>query len=354
MAPDPYAPPPVEPKPNAEAQGPGGQSSGAAGGPSRNLVTQSVVPIRTGGLYPRQYRHHLRDQLDTPFVAMSEYDSTTVHYDGSTPIIGTALHYNGRIRRDMWPKLALDRPSRYYEEDPETHKFLGSLMHTLTPNQSRFELDLNRPPDTTIYTKPSLAWGLETWKEPMTQYEREFTLEKWYEFQTMIDAAVEHAVEQFGYAIIFDFHSYNYQRKEYVDWRTDGKPVINLGTRHLSLDARGTEIKDWFFDRLRQHTVLGEECLVEENGVFYGGYLNRRLSHLYQHRCITLSVEYKKVYMDERTGIVDEAILGDLVSQMDETIRELGGYLGVPVHDKPQLHDLIEEDEDDPVPRQVI
>lgn len=304
---------------------------GASFPPSRSTPPPALVPVSTGGLYPRDYRRALTEERK--FLEVSEFDSTTVQYDASTPLIGTALHYHDGIRDDLVPKLGLDKASRYYEEDPETHRFLGPLLHTLTPNQSRFEFDLNRPPDTTVYSKPSLAWGLDVWKDPLNQYEREFSQEKWYEFHTMVDCAVEDSIRRFGYAVVFDFHSYNYQRNEYTDWRTDGKPVINLGTRHLKLDERTRDIKDWFLQDLKRHTVEGEEALIEENGVFYGGYLNRRLAHLFGSRVITFSVEYKKVYMDERTGEVHEPILEDLVSQMDDTIHGLADKLGVPVRD---------------------
>ncbi len=303
--------------------------------PSRNAPPPSRVPVSTGGLYPRDYRRRLRE--GRPFRDVSEFDSTTVIYDASTPLIGTAVHYSSAIREDLQPKLKLSPEERYYEEDPETHRFLGLLQHTVTPNQSRFELDLNRPPDTTLYTKPSLAWGLDTWKENLNQYEKEFSLEKWYEFHTMMDCAVEDSIERFGHAVVFDFHSYNYQRKEYTDWRSDGKPVINLGTRHLMLDDSNRETLEWFSNELKGHTVLGEECLVEENGVFYGGYLNRRLAHLYGSKVLTLSVEYKKVYMDERTGKVIPEILDDLVRQMNDTIRELAARLDAPIRDRPEL-----------------
>jgi N-formylglutamate deformylase len=304
---------------------------GAALPPSRNAPPPAIVPVSTGGLYPRDYRRCLTEERR--FLEVSEFDSTTVAYDGISPIIGTALHYNDAIRNDLIPKLGIEKKFRYYEEDPETHRFLGPMLHTLTPNQSRFEMDLNRPADTTVYTKPSLAWGLDVWNEPLNQYEREFSLEKWYEFQTMIDCAVEDSIRRFGYAIVFDFHSYNYQRKGPTDWRTDTKPVINLGTRHLKLNDRGREIKDWFFNSMKQHTIEGEECLIEENGVFYGGYLNRRLSHMYGDRVIPLSVEYKKVYMNELTGEVYDSVLEDMVSQMDDSIRGLAGMLGVPIRE---------------------
>lgn len=304
--------------------------------PSRTPPPPSRAPVSTGGLYPREYRKRLREG-DGPLQTPSEFDSATICFEEPSPILGTALHYHHGIRDQLRPKFNLDGATRYYEEDPETHRFLGPLLHTVTPNQSRFEMDLNRPPDTTIYSKPSLAWGLKVWKERLSQYEQEFSLEKWYEFHTLMDAAVEHAVETFGYAIVFDFHSYNYQRKGPTDWRSDGKPVINLGTRHLHLDDRGRKIVDGFLDDIRGHTVEGEECLVEENGVFYGGYLNRRLAHLYHEKVITLSVEYKKVYMDERTGKVHEPIMQELVSQMEDAIRALADRLGAPVRNKSAL-----------------
>lgn len=303
--------------------------------PSRRAPPPSKVPVSTGGLYPRDYRRNLRE--GRRFQDVSEFDSTTVVHDGASPFIGTAVHYHDRIRQDLVPKLALDRAAMHYEEDPETHRFLGRFLHTLTPNQSRFELDLNRPPDTTVYAEPSLAWGLDVWKEPLNQYEKEFSQEKWYEFHTMMDCAVEDTIERFGFAVVFDFHSYNYQRHGPTDWRTDGKPVINLGTRHLQLDAQGRRTVDWFLHELQGHTVLGESCLVEENGVFYGGYLNRRLAHLYGSKVITLSVEYKKVYMDEASGAVQEDILGDLITQMDETIGALADRLGAPLRERSAL-----------------
>lgn len=296
--------------------------------PSREGPPPATVPVHTGGLYPRDYRQRLLDD-DGPFSGVSEFDSTTVHYRGDSPIIGTAMHYHHAIRADIKDKMVLSDEARFYEEDPETHRFLGRVMHCLTPNQSRYELDLNRPPDTTLYTEPKLAWGQQVWGEPLNQFEREFSLEKWYEFHTMMDCAVEDAITHHGYAVVLDFHSYNHQRKGPTNWRTDDKPVINLGTRHLDLDDFGRKLKDDFCADIQQHTVLGEEAMIQENGVFYGGYLNRRLSHLFGKRAITLSVEYKKVYMDEASGVVDETILQDLVNQMDESIVAMAERLGV-------------------------
>lgn len=318
----------------------------AGGGPNRTPPAARERPDHveeSTGLFPRNYRERLVHADRGGFCGRSEYDAATVHYTAPSPIIGTAVHAHHAIRPDIAPKLALGAAGRYYEEDPETHRFTGRCLHQVMPNQSRYEFDINRPPDTTVYSKPSLAWGQRVWKEPLSQYEKEFSLEKWYEYHTFLDCAVEDAIGRFGFAVLFDFHSYNYQRTGPTDWRHDEKPVINIGTRHLDLDDRGLAVKDWFVDQVKQHTVLGEACMVQENGVFYGGYVNRRLSHLYGPKVITLSVEYKKVYMNEKEGEIREDVLGDLVAQMDETIGELGAHLGVPVRDRSEVPDLGDE-----------
>lgn len=289
---------------------------------------------------PNVYREHLRDDAG-PLTARSPHDAGTIGLHEPSPIIGVALHHSHRVRDEIQKRMAISATDRLYEEDPETHRFLRLTTHRLTPNQSRYEVDLNRPPHTAIYLSPEMAWGNKLWVERPTDALIERTLERWYEFHTIVDAAVEHAIDTFGRAVVLDLHSYNYQRDGDTDWRTDNKPVINLGTRHLVLDKEGEEIKDWFLDQLKQTTLLGEQCLVEENSVFYGGYLNRRLSRTYGSDCLTLSVEYKKVFMDEHTGDVRNEALLDLLKQFDENIRGLGAKLGAPVLDAPHTPETV-------------
>lgn len=289
---------------------------------------------------PGAYRDHLRNDAE-PLTAQSPHDAGTIDLQQASPIIGIALHHSHRVRDEIQQRMVISPEDRLYEEDPETHRFLRCTSHRLTPNQSRYEVDLNRPPHTAIYLSPEMAWGNKLWNEKPTQDLIERTLERWYEFHTLVDIAVENAIERFGRAIVLDLHSYNYQRNGDTDWRNDGKPVINLGTRHLVLDKEGEDIKDWFLEQLKHTTVQGEACLVEENSVFHGGYLNRRLSRTYGPDCITLSVEYKKVFMDENTGKVDNEILLDLLGQFDETIRALGARLGAPVLEAPHTPETI-------------
>lgn len=277
-----------------------------------------------------QYRVRLADE-SSPFSAVFAQDAARVDVAAPTPMIGTAVHASPRVREELHPHLQASESERYREEDPETQRFCGLLSHTILPRQSRFEVDLNRSPFEAVYETPDMAWGIPTYKGSLPETVLERSLEKWYEYHSAVDAAVEDAIRRFGRAVVFDFHSYNYQRGGPTDWRSDGKPVLNLGTKHLALDEEGRRFVDWFLGELRSTTVDGDEVSVAENGVFYGGYLNRRLTRRFGAQCITLSLEYKKVYMDEIEGVVDEKVLGELLEQMDTTIRRMADRLGAPV-----------------------
>jgi N-formylglutamate amidohydrolase len=290
------------------------------------------------GLRPDEFA----DRLGKPLVGLSSLGSTRFDHREPSMIIGVAPHWSHRIRDEVEPKLLIDDALRLYDEDPYTERFLGPFATVLSPNQSRYEVDVNRPPDLALYTHPDRAWGQWVWGDDLDRFERERSLELWYEFHHFLDAAVVDAIGRFGRAVLFDIHSYNYQRSGRVDWRDDPAPTINLGSAHLRLDEEGEEILEWIRRRLDAFTVLGEECTFGENDVFYGGYINRRMSRTYGPRCITVSVEFKKVFMDERAGELHEEILDDLVRQMNALVHDLGEELGQPVRRPAKVPEVFE------------
>lgn len=289
----------------------------------------------TGTLTPWLYREHLRGDVK-PLEARTARDAATIDLLEPSPILGVAPHHSHRVRDEVREQMVIDEADRLYEEDPYTERFLEALSHRITPNQSRYEVDPNRPPHQAVYMGPEMAWGSEIWEQKPSQQQIERSLGKWYEFHSVLDAAVQHAIREYGRAVVLDMHSYNYQREGPTDWRTDGKPVVNVGTRYLSLDKEGKRLKRWLVDRLDEVTVLGEEALVEENSVFYGGFLNRRLSRTYSDDCLTFSIEFKKVFMDEHTGDPKPDVLDDLLQQFHAIVHELGERLGAPTANPPQ------------------
>ncbi len=283
------------------------------------------------------------DRLGGPVAGISSLGSTRFDHREPSMILATAPHWSHRIRDGIEPKLLIDETTRLYDEDPYTERFLGPFATVLVPNQSRYEVDVNRPPDLALYTHPDRAWGERVWGDDLDRYERERSLELWYEFHRFLDVAVEDAIERFGRALLFDIHSYNYQRAGAVDWRDDPDPTINLGTAHLRMDAEGEEILDWIRERLRAFTVLGEEATFGENVVFHGGYISRRMSRTYGPRCITVSVEFKKVFMEELTGEPHEEVLEHLVEQMNALVHDLGHHLDQAVREPAAVPDVVSD-----------
>jgi hypothetical protein len=288
----------------------------------------------TARLDAYSYHEHLRQAR--PVQARTPIGAATIDLREPGPVIGVAPHHSHQVRDEVLDRMAIPEADRLYEEDPYTERFIAATAHRLTPNQSRYEVDVNRPPHEAVYMGPEMAWGSTIWEEDPPREVVEASLERWQEFHGVLDQAVQHAIGTYGRAIVLDLHSYNYQREGAQDWRTDEKPVVNLGTRHLHLDDEGRRLKEWFIDQLDDVTVLGEEALVEENSVFYGGYLNRRLSRVYGEDCLTFSVEFKKVFMDERTGEPHSKVHADLADQFDRIVHELADRVGAPALDPPE------------------
>ncbi len=287
------------------------------------------------GLTPWAYDEHLAHD-GGQLQARTDRDAATIDLHEPSPIIGVAAHHSHRVRKPVLERMAISEADRLYEEDPYTERFLAATTHRITPNQSRYEVDINRPPHEAVYMGPEMAWGSTIWETELSPALVEASLERWYEFHAVLDQAVQHAIAHHGRAIVLDVHSYNYQREGPTDWRADGKPVVNLGTKYLELDDDASEIKQWMLDRLEDVTVLGEPALVEENSVFSGGYLNRRLSRTYGSDCLTLSIEFKKVFMDEATGEAHTKVLEDLLDQFHSIVHELGAKIGAPTLEDPQ------------------
>lgn len=287
-------------------------------------------------LDPRRYRAMLADER-WPFRARSAKDAATLHVDQASPIIGTAVHHTGYVRDGLEKRMAISREARRFEEDPGTERFLARVPHVLLPNQSRYEVDMNRPPDKAIYDGPEEAWGKEVWDQPLPRLIRERVLERWYEYHRLLDAAVEHAIDRFGRAIVLDMHSYNDRGTDPRSWMGNNRPVVNLGTRFLRLDEDGRQLVDWTLDAFSEHTLDGQPITVGENETFVGGYLCRRLSRTYGPKCITLSIEYKKVFMGPEGQTIDQDALDQLVDQFGELLAGLSEWVDAPLREEPRL-----------------
>ncbi len=247
------------------------------------------------------------------FTATIDGGGFTLKIEKYEPALCAAIHNGGNLRTELVDNCLLSQDERYYEEDPYTGTFIEQQAITLIASDSRYEYDLNRNTDESVY---KTAWGKEVWKEPLSEEAIATSKAKHAQFYRIVSAIVEALAEDFGQCIVYDNHSYNYRRHE----RTD-LPVLNLGTTSVKSDSWRPIIDSWL-DALKSMKVEGVEITAAENDIFYGkGYLAGHCHGLYDN-VLVLATEFKKVFMNELTGEADPTILASMQEVYNKTVKQ--------------------------------
>lgn len=207
------------------------------------------------------------------------------------PYCCTAIHDGSRMSESLRQKCALDDYERWYEEDPFTADFIDSMPITLVGNDSRFEYDLNRDPENCVYTT---AWGKKVWKKKLTPKEIQASKQKHANYYRVTEALIAKLEEKFGGCIVYDIHSYNYQR-----WERE-VPVFNIGAENIAEKFLP------FVERWRQEldTIAIPDLKHEAkiNDVFFGrGYNLQFITERFSNTLV-LATEVKKFFCNELTG----------------------------------------------------
>ncbi|MCE7032116.1 N-formylglutamate amidohydrolase [Lysobacter sp. GX 14042] len=233
---------------------------------------------------------------------------------GHGPVIATAVHDGHRMRPALVPHLAVDRAERRRDEDPMTGLFTEVGDVRLRVRTSRFEVDLNRPRGLALSTDPADTWGIRFWKGPLPREELERSLAIHDRFRAMFSELMERMIDQWGCVLVLDIHSYNHRRDGTHAAPADPQrnPDIDLGLTTLDPDRWGA-VAERFTRELGRHPVNGRKPDVRAN-VRYptGGDFPEWVYSNWGPAACTVSIEYKKVYMDEWTGQVDLEAMEDL------------------------------------------
>ena len=252
------------------------------------------------------------------------------------PIVATAIHNGHRVRRELEGLLALDAQQRLREEDPFTAIWTTVVPSRVVVMTSRFEVDLNRPRDHAVYLEPEDAWGLEVWKERPPQAMIEKSLEEYDAFYGDVYRFFSHICKRFGYFVVLDLHTYNYRRSGPEGPEADPRdnPDINLGTGTLEEHRQWEPLIERFIADVRQFDFAGRSLDIRENIKFRGGYFPAWIHNTFgKHACV-LSVEFKKFFMDEWSGMPDRQkielirqLLAATVPGLLEELKVLGAKL---------------------------
>ena len=240
---------------------------------------------------------------------------------GSSPIVATALHDGHDLRPDVARSMAVPAADRRREEDPHTGWLTGVVPARVIAHRSRFEFDLNRPPDQAVALDAADSWGLQIWKErPADPVVRasQFLHAAFYSALREMLAAVE---ARHGRFVVLDLHSYNHRREgpDAPPADPETHPDVNVGTRSVDKKRWG-HLVDRFISDLAAHP-MGLD--VRENVKFKGRYLAAWTQLTFPDTGCCLAIEFKKTFMDEWTGEVDRDRLHSLADALSSTLPGL-------------------------------
>lgn len=247
---------------------------------------------------------------------------------GPCPVVATAIHAGHGLRSDVARALELPEDVRLREEDPATDRFAIAGCTQVTVRHSRFEVDLNRPREGAVYSGPDEAWGLDPWGgEPPAEVEAE-SLEEYDAFYASMESLLGQMEERWGRFVVLDLHSYNWRREGPDD---PGDPVanpeMNVGTGGLDRE-RWRPVIDRFMADLAREGLFGRSLDVRENVRFRGGHFPRWVAATFPESACPLAIEVRKIYMDEWTGELHEAVVREIGRALDAVVPGLVEALG--------------------------
>lgn len=250
----------------------------------------------------------------------------TISLSGETPILATAIHDGHLLSDDLLQLSALNESERLREEDPYTGIWTEISDNRVIVHHSRFEFDLNRPPEKAIYIEPADAWGLTVWNEKPSTLRIGKMMENYMEFYHRMHETLAFLTEKFDHIVVLDLHSYNHRRNGPGAAPDDPElnPEVNLGTGTMNRE-NWANVVDRFVEDLRTHDFMGRHLDVRENIKFKGGYFPKWIHENFPASVCCISVEFKKFFMDEWSGVPDHTkirAIKDLLGTSLPGIRE--------------------------------
>jgi len=209
-----------------------------------------------------------------------------------TPLVCLAIHDGSAFPPELEKSSLLSPQDRIFEEDPHTAKLVASQPIVVSALDSRYYYDLNRSPENCAQTA---AFGRQIWQEgvhPLPSLAKQ----RHERFYALVNALVGKLVELFGSCLIMDVHSHNYSR---INRET---PLFNLGTSQFKRENELLFVRQWK-QELAKINFPGVKLPVAENDVFLGqGYLLQWAQRELPRSCVTIPVDFKKIYCNEATG----------------------------------------------------
>jgi hypothetical protein len=237
------------------------------------------------------------------FEAVCSDYSFTIKIEEYVPYICAAIHDGHQFRKELWSNCTHTEYDRWFEEDPSTKQFVQSHPIVIAGCDSRFEYDLNRDPENTVF---DTAWGKQLWRKPLSKTKKELSIQKHSNFYKVVEALVSQVEGQFGVSIVYDMHSYNWKR-----WDRE-VPTFNLGTSNIDMQRFGNVVEDWRQTLSEIKLPYKIKSTSKINDTFFGnGYFLKFITSKFKNTLV-LATEVKKIYCDELNYIIYPEIVNEI------------------------------------------
>jgi len=249
---------------------------------------------------------------------------------GPGPVVATAIHDGHALRPEVAAAIALGDAERLREEDPFTGEAVRGVPAHIIVHRSRFEFDLNRGADETVYTSPEQSWGLEVWKPgaPDAATVRE-SLALHREYYLGLGQLLDGLAARHKRFLLLDVHSYNHRRDgpDAPPTPPAEAPDINIGTFSMPRE-QWAFLVDPLIEAMWGFDYNGRRLTVGENVAFQGKGEQARFVHeRYPGTGCVIAFEVKKFFMDEWTGTPDPAELAAMRALVAHVARTAEGIL---------------------------
>lgn len=257
-------------------------------------------------------------------------ERTWLIHRGQGPVLCTAVHAGHMLSDELRPYLHADDEALRREEDPLTDVFASVGDDIFCSYESRFEVDLNRSRERAFATRPEDTWGMQIWREPPPRALIERSLQRHDQFYQLMSNWLEAMIAEHGKVLLLDIHSYNHRRDGpgAAPSPAESNPHIDLGQTTFDAARFGT-LAGCFAETLAAQPCQDIKLDVRGN-VRYpdGGHWPEWVYAQYGDDICTITLEYKKFYMDEWSGQASLPIVEDLRAGLAVAVaaakRELG------------------------------
>ena len=232
------------------------------------------------------------------------YNKAIKFKSGKGQVLATAIHHGHNVRSDLLKYFAINQQDRLREEDPYTGNWTNIGDHQLVIEQSRFECDLNRKRDEAIYKDPSQSWGLKVYQKDLPFHTHQSIMDYYDYFYTFVKSFLDSQLKKHPHFLVIDLHSYNHRRKgpKEEPGDIDLNPDFNLGTFYIKPYQKWSKVIECFEEEIKSH-----DFVVRHNVPFKGGDFSQWINKNWGGKICALTIEVKKIYMDEWTGKIDRA-----------------------------------------------